>query len=253
MPIHDACGDVIGVAQAINKLSILDEPFNEKDEKVRSVCVTSRVVYFTLIVYLLAFRSRSSVYGNWGVFVFFVNQKKKKSFQHDIIMYMSYICTCCICSVLSTTCLCKLNVMKVQARARLRSGVTLRACARSSCDARITCNDVLYCSLTRHAMQVMLPHLRTVSHSHKPAHLSLGMKRKRWVTRCCSIMWRQDVVLLLQVFASYLAFCGIGLRNAQMYERSLLENRRNQVCSIYSSLFSIIFDSTPPPSPPYSS
>lgn len=32
-----------------------------------------------------------------------------------------------------------------------------------------------------------------------------------------------------QVFASYLAFCGIGLRNAQLYERSKLENRRNQV------------------------
>ena len=38
--------------------------------------------------------------------------------------------------------------------------------------------------------------------------------------------------LVLQVFASYLAFCGIGLRNAQLYERSLLENRRNQVCSL---------------------
>ena len=34
MPIHDAHGDVIGVAQAINKLSIVDEPFDEKDEKV---------------------------------------------------------------------------------------------------------------------------------------------------------------------------------------------------------------------------
>ncbi|XP_059167977.1 dual 3',5'-cyclic-AMP and -GMP phosphodiesterase 11-like isoform X2 [Physella acuta] len=32
-----------------------------------------------------------------------------------------------------------------------------------------------------------------------------------------------------KVFASYLAFCGIGLKNAQLYERSLLENRRNQV------------------------
>ncbi|XP_053393300.1 dual 3',5'-cyclic-AMP and -GMP phosphodiesterase 11-like isoform X3 [Mercenaria mercenaria] len=32
-----------------------------------------------------------------------------------------------------------------------------------------------------------------------------------------------------KVFASYLAFCGIGLKNAQLYERSLLENRRSQV------------------------
>ncbi|CAG0919146.1 unnamed protein product [Notodromas monacha] len=31
-----------------------------------------------------------------------------------------------------------------------------------------------------------------------------------------------------QVFASYLQFCGIGLRNAQLYERSQLEIKRNQ-------------------------
>lgn len=31
------------------------------------------------------------------------------------------------------------------------------------------------------------------------------------------------------VFAKYLQFCGIGIRNAQLYERSQLENRRNQV------------------------
>lgn len=31
------------------------------------------------------------------------------------------------------------------------------------------------------------------------------------------------------VFARYLQFCGIGLRNAQLYELSQLENRRNQV------------------------
>lgn len=35
----------------------------------------------------------------------------------------------------------------------------------------------------------------------------------------------------LQDFAAYLAFCGIVLHNAQLYETSLLENRRNQVCS----------------------
>lgn len=32
-----------------------------------------------------------------------------------------------------------------------------------------------------------------------------------------------------QVFAAYLQFCGIGLRNAQLYERSQLEVKRNQV------------------------
>lgn len=32
-----------------------------------------------------------------------------------------------------------------------------------------------------------------------------------------------------KVFASYLQFCGIGLRNAQLYEQSQLEIKRNQV------------------------
>ncbi|XP_071039979.1 dual 3',5'-cyclic-AMP and -GMP phosphodiesterase 11 [Parasteatoda tepidariorum] len=32
-----------------------------------------------------------------------------------------------------------------------------------------------------------------------------------------------------QVFSRYLQFCGIGLRNAELYERSELENKRNQV------------------------
>lgn len=32
-----------------------------------------------------------------------------------------------------------------------------------------------------------------------------------------------------QVFSSYLQFCGIGLRNAQLYEKSQLEVKRNQV------------------------
>ncbi|XP_054713241.1 dual 3',5'-cyclic-AMP and -GMP phosphodiesterase 11-like isoform X2 [Uloborus diversus] len=32
-----------------------------------------------------------------------------------------------------------------------------------------------------------------------------------------------------KVFSRYLQFCGIGLRNAQLYERSELENKRNQV------------------------
>lgn len=33
-----------------------------------------------------------------------------------------------------------------------------------------------------------------------------------------------------KIFASYLQFCGIGLRNAQLYEKSQLEVKRNQVC-----------------------
>lgn len=33
----------------------------------------------------------------------------------------------------------------------------------------------------------------------------------------------------LQIFSSYLQFCGIGLRNAQLYEKSQLEVKRNQV------------------------
>ena len=32
-----------------------------------------------------------------------------------------------------------------------------------------------------------------------------------------------------QVFEKYLQFCGLGLRNAQIYERSQLEVKRNQV------------------------
>ncbi|GAB6024627.1 hypothetical protein CHUAL_009771 [Chamberlinius hualienensis] len=33
----------------------------------------------------------------------------------------------------------------------------------------------------------------------------------------------------IKVFGIYLKFCGIGIRNAQLYERSQLENKRNQV------------------------
>lgn len=33
----------------------------------------------------------------------------------------------------------------------------------------------------------------------------------------------------MQVFSQYLQFCGIGLRNAQLFERSQMENKRNQV------------------------
>lgn len=35
--------------------------------------------------------------------------------------------------------------------------------------------------------------------------------------------------LFRQIFSSYLQFCGIGLRNAQLYEKSQLEVKRNQV------------------------
>lgn len=35
--------------------------------------------------------------------------------------------------------------------------------------------------------------------------------------------------LPFQIFSSYLQFCGIGLRNAQLYEKSQLEVKRNQV------------------------
>jgi hypothetical protein len=36
MPIKDHYGETIGVAQAINKISVIDEPFDEKDEKVNA-------------------------------------------------------------------------------------------------------------------------------------------------------------------------------------------------------------------------
>lgn len=38
-----------------------------------------------------------------------------------------------------------------------------------------------------------------------------------------------SLLYFLQVFSSYLQFCGIGLRNAQLYEKSQLEVKRNQV------------------------
>ena len=37
------------------------------------------------------------------------------------------------------------------------------------------------------------------------------------------------LAIFSQVFSSYLQFCGIGLRNAQLYEKSQLEVKRNQV------------------------
>jgi hypothetical protein len=45
MPIKNSNGEVIGVAQAINKASIKDEPFNEHDEKVlHSACALKSFV-----------------------------------------------------------------------------------------------------------------------------------------------------------------------------------------------------------------
>lgn len=40
-----------------------------------------------------------------------------------------------------------------------------------------------------------------------------------------------------KVFAGYLQFCGIGLRNAQLYEKSQLEVKRNQVRTNERNLF----------------
>jgi len=42
-----------------------------------------------------------------------------------------------------------------------------------------------------------------------------------------------------KIFASYLQFCGIGLRNAQLYEKSQLEVKRNQVCKFWPEVVRI--------------
>jgi len=39
MPVNDFSGQVIGVAQAINKTSVREEPFNEQDEKVGHIYI----------------------------------------------------------------------------------------------------------------------------------------------------------------------------------------------------------------------
>ncbi|CAG0902241.1 unnamed protein product [Darwinula stevensoni] len=44
-----------------------------------------------------------------------------------------------------------------------------------------------------------------------------------------------------KVFAAYLQFCGIGLRNAQLYEKSQLENKRNQAIPLCFPL-SVLLD-----------
>ena len=37
------------------------------------------------------------------------------------------------------------------------------------------------------------------------------------------------IFLVLQLFKAYLGFCGIGLSNAQLFEMSVQEYKRNQV------------------------
>lgn len=40
------------------------------------------------------------------------------------------------------------------------------------------------------------------------------------------------LILIFQIFTSYLAFCAIVLRNVQLYEKSRMENKRNQVTNV---------------------
>ena len=51
MPIKDNDGEVIGVAQAVNKLSIRDMPFNEHDEKVRIISIAQHQLVMKLFYY----------------------------------------------------------------------------------------------------------------------------------------------------------------------------------------------------------
>ena len=45
--------------------------------------------------------------------------------------------------------------------------------------------------------------------------------------------------LILQVFERYLTFCGIGIQNAQLFEVSILEYKKNQVKPIHNRTQSI--------------
>jgi len=45
MPLKNSRGDVIGVAQAINKITCRDEPFSKHDEKVRTGNKSSQVAF----------------------------------------------------------------------------------------------------------------------------------------------------------------------------------------------------------------
>uniref|UniRef100_A0A8C0GHU5 Phosphodiesterase n=1 Tax=Chelonoidis abingdonii TaxID=106734 RepID=A0A8C0GHU5_CHEAB len=61
--------------------------------------------------------------------------------------------------------------------------------------------------------------------------LCMPIKNHREEVSCST--W---IILYNSDFAAYLAFCGIVLHNAQLYETSLLENRRNQVLLDLASL-----------------
>lgn len=59
---------------------------------------------------------------------------------------------------------------------------------------------------------------------------------------CHQVMNKEDDTCFTasdeEVFSRYLQFCGIGLRNAQLYEKSQLEVKRNQVkLNIWYKLF----------------
>ncbi len=51
-----------------------------------------------------------------------------------------------------------------------------------------------------------------------------------------TIIMRTNVPFCTQVVKNYLTFCGIGITNAQLFELSVMEYRRNQV-RIYQEKF----------------
>lgn len=53
MPIKDSSGDVLGVAQVINKLNC--ERFTENDEKVSKNDVSFSLFYFFVLVFIYLF------------------------------------------------------------------------------------------------------------------------------------------------------------------------------------------------------
>ena len=52
---------------------------------------------------------------------------------------------------------------------------------------------------------------------------------------CCLLYHSNSVtvaiamIILLQTFSTYMTFCAIGLTNAKIYEKSLMESRRSRV------------------------
>lgn len=69
--------------------------------------------------------------------------------------------------------------------------------------------------------------MAALSLQHYETQASLnGIRLQEQSFSCQSIL---SISSNSQVFASYLQFCGIGLRNAQLYEKSQLEVKRNQV------------------------